>query len=409
MSNNLDIYDANSTLLQIKTTDNSGVHTPHHIAESPNTVSTVNSTATLLNAAAVFTGTAEDVSKFDSIIVAVKTDQNGTLEVQFSNDGTNWDSTLTRYYRTAQIEAPHRFTITRKYIRVVFTNTSASNQTYLRLQTAFGSKTPLNAPSDSVLSQDFDAVVVRPTDYRTEVALGRRQGSTVWNKFGYNADADVGTEVVAVFGGTFTPMTTARTLSVVSTSANDAAAGTGTRTVTIYGIDANRVSQTVSVTLNGTTPVVTTETWLGVNRVAITESGSGLVNAGNITATATTDATTQAQILAGEGITQQCIFHVQADHTALAEWLTINVVRFGSGTEPKITVKGWVFSAVSNTKFEVMRQSIDVGIENHMELSPALPFAIGEKSVFWLEVTTDRADTVVSGRFSLIEHRDIDA
>ena len=408
MSDNLQVYDANSALRYVRTTDDAGVHTPHHIAESSNTISTDNSTTTLLNAAAAFTGTAEDVSKFDSIVVAAKTDQNGTIEVEFSNDGTNWDSTLTRYYRTDQIEAPHRFTITRKYARVVFTNTSASNQTYLRLQTAFGSKTPLNAPSDSVLAQDFDAAVVRPTDYKHEVALGRRQGATLWNKFGYNPDIDVGTEVVAVFGGTFTPMTTARTLSVVSTSTHDAAAGTGARTLRIYGVDANRVAQNVDLTLNGTTPVVTTETWLGVNRIAITESGSGITNAGTITATATTDLTIQGQIPTGEGTTQQCIFFTQANHTALAEWLKVTTLK-QAAQDPKVTVKAWVYSAVSNTKQEVLRLEIDTAISNDIQLLPPLPYPIPESSCFWLEATTDKADTILSARFSLVEYRDVDA
>ena len=92
-------------------------------------VSTDNSHTTLINTGANFTGTWEDVTRFESVIVAVKTDQNGYFEVQFSPDGTNTDSTLTRYYRTGNIEAPHRFTITRQYFRVIFYNDSGTNQT----------------------------------------------------------------------------------------------------------------------------------------------------------------------------------------------------------------------------------------------------------------------------------------
>ena len=182
-------------------------------------VSQINSSTTALNDAEVFTGEWEDWSGYPSVSVAVKTDQDGTFAIQFSPDGTNQDSTLTRYYRTSQIEAPHRFTVTRKYGRVVFTNDSGSNQTLFRLQTILGGQTELNTPCDSTLAQDFDATVVRPTDYNTEVALGRRQGATLWNKFGYNPDVDVGTEVVASWGGTFAPLTTATTISIVSDDA----------------------------------------------------------------------------------------------------------------------------------------------------------------------------------------------
>jgi len=345
--------------------------------------SIVNSTAVLLAAGAVYTGIWEDVDDYNAVIVAVKTDQNGTFSVQFSPDGINQDSTLTRYYRTNQIEPPHRFTVTRKYVRVVFTNTSASDQTYLRLQTMFGIKGDLNAPTDSILAQDFDAIVVRPTNYNAEVALGRRQGATLWNKFGYNSDVDIGTEVIASWGGTFVPMTTARTLSVVSTDAADdgSPAGTGANSIIIYGVDANRQAQTVVVTMNGTTPVVTTETWLGVNRLSIYISGTGKVNAGTITATATTDSTIQGQIPIGVGTSQQCIFFTQLDHQAITEWLTLNTLK-QAGANPVVTIKGWVYSAVSNSKYEVVRHSIDTAVENHVELNPPLPFPIGERSCF---------------------------
>ena len=379
-----------------------------NVPTSSGKVSTLNSTTTLLTASSTFTGEWEDVGSYDSLTVAVKTDQDGTFTIQFSPDGVNQDSTLTRYYRTNQIEAPHRFTITRKYCRVVFTNTSASDQTYLRLQTIFGDKSELNAPTDSTLPQDFDAIVVRPTDYEYEVALGRRQGATLWNKFGYNNDVDIGTEVVASFGGTFVPMTTARTLSIVSTDATDDDGNTGANSLIVYGVDANRQAQTVVVTMNGTTPVVTTETWLGINRMAIYVSGTNKINAGTITATATTDATIQGQIPAGEGTTQQCIFFSQADHQGLMRWVTLNTLK-QTGANPVVNVKGWVFSGVSNSKYEVFRQSLDTAVENTVELSPPLSFVLGEKSCFWLEATTDKADTIISARFSLIEVRDVDA
>ena len=235
-------------------------------------VSTTNSSTTALDDTDVFTGDWEDVSAYNSLTVAVKTDQNGTFSVQFSPDGTNQDSTLTRYYRTNQIEAPHRFTITRKYARVVFTNDSGSNQTYFRLQTILGDQGELNAPADSTLAQDFDATVVRPTDFKYEVAQSLRQGYTTWNKWGYNPDIDNTTETVWSVGGLFTPLSSAGTLEVVSSSANDdgAPAGTGAQSIIIYGVDANYEEQIEVVTLNGTTAVTTTNSWLGVNRALST-------------------------------------------------------------------------------------------------------------------------------------------
>ena len=377
--------------------------------ETKSKISTDNSTTTLLTNGSTYTGTWEDCSAYADVIVAVKTDQNGIFYVDFSPDGDNVDSTLTKYYNTADIEAPHRFTVTRQYFRVRFTNDSGSDQTFLRLQTSLKeSSNDLNVPLDQPIARDYDSISVRPSDYHDEIALGLRQGTTLWNKFGYNADVDTGTEVIASFGGSFTFLTTASTLTVVSSSTDDDVGGTGATALVIYGVDANRKSQIEVVNMDGTTPVVTSNTWLGVNRVAVYTAGGGLTNAGTISVTATTGGSNQAEMPAGQGTTQQCIFFTQADHQALFKWLTLNCLKL-SGSSPKVTVKGWVYSAVSAAKYEVFRTNIDTSVENTIHFTPPIPFVVGEKSVFWLEATTTADNTEISARFSLVEVKDKDA
>jgi len=377
-----------------------------YLINAPNVISSLNSTSTLLTAGQVFTGTWEDVTAYNSLVVAPKTDQNGTYSVQFSPDGTNLDSTLTRYYRTTQIEPPHRFTITRQYTRVVFTNTSSVDQTYLRLQTTYGEKADLNAPADSTLAQDFDATVVRPTKYEYEVALGQRQGHTTWNKWGYNADVDIGTETIWSSGGTFSRMTTAGTLDISSTSTADASgSGIGAQSIIVYGVDASHESQIEVVALSGTNIVTTAGSWFGVNRLSIYAAGTSGINVGNINAISTTTGQTQGQIPANEGSTQQALFFTQAGHTALMDWLLINIVKVSGSQLPVVTVKCWVTSQVSGAKYEVFRHILDTTVENTVELSLSQPFVVGEKSIIEFQATTDKADTSVSVRFSLIEVR----
>lgn len=102
-----------------------------------------------------------------------------------------------------------------------------------------------------------------PTDYRLDVARGSYTGASTWNKFGYNSDLDNGvTETAWAPGGTYAVPTTASTLTVVSSSTNDDSGGTGANTIYIIGIDANRDAQEELITMDGTTPVVTTTTWL---------------------------------------------------------------------------------------------------------------------------------------------------
>jgi hypothetical protein len=368
-------------------------------------VSTSNSSVVALTSGSTLTGTWEECLAYEDISIAVKTDQNGTYTIQFSPDGTNADTTLTRYYKTNQIEPPHVFEVTRKYFRITFTNTSASNQTYFRLQTILGNRGQLNIPADSVMAQDYDSISTRPTKYEYEVALGLRQGQTTWNKFGYNSDLDVGTEVIASFGGTFAPLTTANTISIVSSSASDTNAGVGANTVSVTYIDANKVSQTETIVLNGTTPVLTSGTALGINRIQTTLSGTSLSNVGTITATI--GGSTQGQVPIGEGFTQQAIFFVQDGHTFLADFLSINAEKTGGGASPKVRIKGWVFNYDTNTKYMIFNKLIDTSAENNDSIIPSQPFVVNENSCLWFEGTTDQSDTFVSVRFSGIEVRKI--
>ena len=375
-----------------------------------NVVSTVNSSTTPLVASGTFTGEWEDVSAYDSVIVAVKTDQNGTFQIQFSPDGTNVDSSLTRYYRTAAIEPPHRFTITRSYCRIVFNNLSESDQTYFRLQTTFGDKTELNSPTDSVIAQDFDAISTRPTDFGSEVALGRRQGMTTWNKFGYNEDVDnAAEEIIASWGGAMQILDDGETLDIVSTSTDDDSGQSGVQQMIIWGVDENWDPQIEIVTMDGTTTVTTATSWLGINRMSIYLAGTAKANVGTITASATTSGYTMAQMPAGQGTTQQCIFYVPTDHQFLASWLYIDAIKSSGGGSPEVTVYCYVFSAVANATFEVFRDGLDTGVYEHLDLRPPEPFVIGPKSILWLEAGTSANDTSIRGRISGKLIKNVDA
>lgn len=368
----------------------------------PNKVSSDNSSTTALNNGNAFTGSWEECADYQSVVVALSTDQNCTFQIQFSPDGTNVDSTLTRYYRTNQIEPPHRFTVTRRYFRVVVTNDSGTNQTYMRLQTLLSDSTDLNVPLDATMAQDYDALSVRPSDFHTEVALGRRQGAETWNKFGYNQDIDSGSgeEIIASWGGTFQYLTSGETIDIVSSNADDTLAGTGAQRVIIWGVDENWNPQTEIVEMNGTSTVTTTSQWIGINRIAIYKAGTGLKNAGDIDVTANTSGYQMAQMKAGEGTSQQCIFYVPQGHQFLAEWLYFNALKTSGGGNPEILFKGYVYSDVATAEFEVFRAELDIQREINKTINPPIPFVIGEKSILWFTADTDTNNSAVNCRFS---------
>lgn len=239
-------------------------------------------------------------------------------------------------------------------------------------------------------------------DFNQEVARGTQSGYTLWNKFGYNPDIDIGAEeTIWACGGIFQRMTSADTLNVYSSSASDDNGGTGVNSVVIYGIDADWNSQAEVVTMNGTTPVTTTNTWLGVNRVAIFLAGSGGVNAGEIVVETTSGANPQACMPAGDGVTQQCIFFVPANTNFVAEYIWINCLKLsGAGGSPRVQVRMTVYSDVNKATQEIFRVGIDTDVENIVSINPSLSFPIGEKSVLVLNASTDKDNTEVGARFS---------
>lgn len=125
----------------------------------------------------------------------------------------------------------------------------------------------------------------------------------------------------------FTQVTTSDSLEVVSTSANDSAAGTGTRTVGIIYLNAlGEWSQTI-VTLNGTTPVPLTGIQMSaVNSQYALTGGSSPVSAGTISLrNVNTPSIIYEQIVAGGNQSQSGRFTCPRGYYALLEHLNISV------------------------------------------------------------------------------------
>ena len=361
-----------------------------------------NSSVTPLSNGEIFVGLKEEFA-VTSVMVTIATDQNGVMYVEFSPDGVNWDTSLSFQYNTSRINPPHILEVGGRYTRVRFENNSGSDQTYLRLYTYFSdSMAKLTSPINGLVAENYDATLVRPTKYEYEVAMGKRQGRETWNIFGYNTDVDnVSPEIVASFGGTFNIMTNADNLDIVSSSSNDTDGGTGANTVYIEGIDADSNMQNETITLNGTTPVTTTKTWLGVNRVFVLSTGSLNTNAGVITVDDNGGTVgTQASIPATYSVTQQSIFHIPINYKFLNDWIFVNSRKLAGGSSPRVTVRGWSYSRVTDTYYEIIRLDIDTTVENTVQLNPSQPFVLGGREVLYFTAETDTNNTTCGVRFS---------
>jgi len=121
-----------------------------------------------------------------------------------------------------------------------------------------------------------------PKDFKSnkewliEVNKGNVKNHDIVHKFGENDN--VGTTLVPVTSdGIYQTPTTLISLEIISSSTNDAAAGSGARTVTIYGINDTNGSWTEdeeTITMNGTTAVASTKTWRRIFRMKVVTSGT---------------------------------------------------------------------------------------------------------------------------------------
>ncbi len=159
--------------------------------------------------------------------------------------------------------------------------------------------------------------VYRWTPFLIRAGMGLAPGFDLLQKFGRNPSIEMAQPEDVWQGGLDYPFSAAaETLSVVSTSDEDAAGGSGCATVEIFGLDGDYQPITQLVALTGTTPVITPQAFLRAPRAICMAPGSTSVldrNAGVITATQTSSGDVLIQIGALRGQTEQAIYTVQAE------------------------------------------------------------------------------------------------
>lgn len=196
-----------------------------------NYISSANSSTTPLAANATFTGTAEDVTIFKSVVVSVYTDvssANNGLSVQFSSDGTNWDFTHNTTI-TGGIPFSQTYQVLTRYFRLVYTN-GASPQTVFRLQTILvdNQDSTLTSYSNNAITPTYNNIM-NPVDSFGDVSFTEKQPRVIIN-FQYNINAAV--------------VTTSVTGSATITQANAMAQlVTGTTTGSTADVQSNTLAQ----------------------------------------------------------------------------------------------------------------------------------------------------------------------
>lgn len=300
----------------------------------------------------------------DDVLITCKSDADGVLKAEFSQDNTNWDSSLS-FNVGSNIYEIHRLIKGHRYFRVRYLNGSDA-QGYLRLETSFGMYGPLTTPLNLSVGGDADSIVTTSIGEEIAIADGRFTTYQTINKFGRNRDVDNAADVWSL-GGEYTgfPLGVNQTVSILSSNAQDiSGAGVGFHSIRVFGLGSDYDIIQEDIQLNGSIPVATTNQFSRVNRMYGLTAGASGLNIGSITARHTTSSGVLAHIFPLTGQTEQAIYTIPKGYTGFIKEIsaglndnTTNNAVLGywireSGTNPAVRlVKPFTVS----TTFESVR------------------------------------------------------
>ncbi len=139
-------------------------------------------------------------------------------------------------------------------------------------------------------------------DASLEIARNTHEKLLHFNKFGENSDVDTGERDIWPSPLTWVPPTVAQLHTLESDETTDTILGTGMRTVMVEGQDSGGFPQAEEVTLSGTTPVDTVNTYSIVTRIYGSSWGANGWNDGEILCKAKTDNVPMAFIIVDSGL-----------------------------------------------------------------------------------------------------------
>ncbi len=376
----------------------------------------------------------QDMEGYAYLINEIASDVGLTLEGTWYDDlaGTNVIRTFIFPYTGGDLSLTAT-TMISQYLKYTITNNSGSDAAYTRVKvrttnTSFqGQLLPIEAfvPPNSVANVTRSVLVgkrasdsiyqnvgvndegaLQVSEFYGDVALGNYADSTIGTKFGRNPDIRIATTPEDIWNGgsTYTgmPITgTATTLQVVSTSSLDTSAGTGARTVRIFGLNSAYEPITEDITLNGTTAVTTVNSYWRQSRAVVLTAGSTGSNQGTISSSWTG---TPAQIFMQ--------MPIQANQTAIAcDTIPAGKKRLILGIRASMARAGGTAGS-ANVRLLIRELGSVFQAKRSTEVTESLPYSvqlkggilIPEKSdIKWQVFSVSDNATIVTAEFEYID------
>jgi hypothetical protein len=227
---------------------------------------------------------------------------------------------------------------------------------------------------------------VEPFDL--QVARGQIYGHSTVNIYGFQVSVTTTNIPVWEVAGAYSFPAAAATMNLAS-SVNTGADKTGT-TVLIQGLDANYAQISETLTLDGTTAVVTTKSYLRITNITVSSVTGGVNPTGTITLKDLTNTTTYAQINPSIGRSQMAIYTVPAGYTFYLSRIDAYTSANGSSAD-------WVqYRNVATSSTGVVTLSQQAPFTNTYHAQRVMPRPFAEKTDIQLQAKTSANSYAVS-------------
>ena len=226
------------------------------------------------------------------------------------------------------------------------------------------------------------------SDDRINISRGLMVATTWIHRLAYIPSLTNGSETVIMSGGItsgrYTFPSTPQTLNVVSTSTSD----DSTKSVLVSGLDGNYNPISETITLNGTSNVTTTKSYLRIQRLST--AGSNAIS-GNVSIR---NATVLANLNDGDGQSLQGIYTIPAGVTGYLTNMSGSVPKGGDAMFR-------LYSKPFGSSFSAVRHIFGLAAASY-DFSFPYPTLLPEKTDIEMTATSSTGGSSATGTFDIL-------
>jgi len=207
------------------------------------------------------------------------------------------------------------------------------------------------------------------TNFLLEVAKGNVAGHNIMTNIALSPTTGAVEQDISFTGGTLVYPTGAESLEIVSASANDTAAGTGTQEVTIDYLNTSYVEQSVTVATNGGTVTTgITDFFRPIGNGLVSSAwGSGLENDGNITLQVSGGGNVRLTMEAKRNRSRDCYLTIPAGKVGIFVY-TFSSVAKGDDSVHEVAVRGEGEGFISLLPFSNVGDSFELSLPSGSDM-----------------------------------------